>query len=185
MVGSGLAALTVVGAILYLVVSRGPDSPEEVVSQLETPENVVEYLGSEKFGDLSVEQRAEVLEELRRSGKGRPVSTVKLDEQELEKIRKNVAPAIRKLIQRRVETYHALPEDQKTAYLDGIIDEIQERMANGKAFGRDGEKYGLTPEQMKQHIESSTPEERAQQSAFQTALFSRMLQRGFGRRTTP
>gem|GEM_PF-6350742 len=93
----------------------------------------------------------------------------------------------------KAKAYTQLPKNEKEAYLDAMIDEMQnkkrERQAQIKAHGQDNKKGGpwsgkkrdgkqITGEQMRAWSERMAPEKRAYMMAFKEAMAARMKQRG-------
>ena len=91
---------------------------------------------------------------------------------------------------KRMQEYVALSEKERTAFLDRLIDQMQQRRQqgqNGNGRGPDGPAGGrqsLTAEERdrrrKQRLDLSTPEERAERAQFFADLRRRREQRGLG-----
>jgi hypothetical protein len=122
------------------------------------------------------------------------------NEQTRDEIRERIGEAMEARMAARAREYFALPEgDDRTAYLDKIIDEMQARRAEFLA-GRDPNdpnrppdandpnarqrrnfrgRFGrLNPERMRARSEMTSAVVRAQMIQFSQALFTRMQQRG-------
>jgi len=98
---------------------------------------------------------------------------------------------MRKMLTARVQEYFLLPEDQRTAYLDKIIDNMQARRkefeAQRKEFDanspdarqmRERMRREFRPERMRQRSESIPPQTRAQMAEFFKAMHRRAMERG-------
>ena len=184
------AAVASAGGIwLYSLWFPRPPEPETA-----EPEEVRDYLASDRFGKLSEEERAEYLQALRDSGqmprgrRGRRSADEELTAEEgeqREKIRKNIMPVFRKRHEERLKAYFELPEEERTAYLDEMIDRIQqhrsERRPDNEHAPREQRRRGPSPERMKERIETTDPETRAQSTEFRRALRERMEERGVHR----
>jgi DNA primase len=92
---------------------------------------------------------------------------------------------------KRMQEYFALSEKERAAFLDRLIDQMQQRrqqwQQNGNVRGPDGPAGGrqaLTAEERdrrrKQRLDLSTPEERAERAQFFADLRRRREQRGLG-----
>jgi hypothetical protein len=121
-------------------------------------------------------------------------------------IREQIGEAMQARMTAQVNGYFALPEgEQRTAYLDNIIDEMETRRAefmanrdpnrpfdpnrfgppdaNGRPrFGRQGENFGqrprMDPERMRARSERMSADTRVKMTQFRRDLQKRMQQRG-------
>ncbi len=187
-----------------------------------TTQEVTAYLASEQFGVLPSEQRVAYMERLReargtqggRGGPGRgfgPGRGAELTDQQREQLRKNLEPVreqrqqeMARRMAEQAKTYCELPAAERTAYLDQLIDEMQQRRRQWEAAaaarrdsadrlpraqegakdakdatsGKDERRRGFSPERLKERIESSDPVERAQHAEFRKAMMKRMEERG-------
>ncbi len=148
------------------------------VPRFESPEQARQFFESELFREMSRDERRRI---------GRQVFTQMIDE--------------------RAETFRTLPEEQRTEYLDSVIDQmqqmrekrrrrraeaVQEERPNGpddgreprERQGRDGRRRGgpmRNPERFRSRIENAEPEKRAAREEFFTSLMKRMQERGIER----
>ncbi len=129
-----------------------------------SPEQLRTYLSSEKFRNLDEETR-----------------------------RKQFASLFRSRMLRPVKEYYALPEDQRTAYLDKTIDEMQERFKQFRdnpprsrprradpndRTARDRLQQMRNPENMRARSDYIDAESRARMRQFRRDMRNRMRQRG-------
>jgi hypothetical protein len=105
----------------------------------------------------------------------------------------------RQVMEHNVETYFNLPKEQKTAYLDKVIDEMQQMRPNFEQMRRDNprrrdandvndpnraarraarEAQMNNPSRARSMRERGNPEQRAKQMQFMQAMQKRMQQRG-------
>ena len=116
--------------------------------------------------------------------------------------RRNYArSAMREVMTRRVNEYHKLPKEERVAYLDNVIDEMQERRAefekmreqrtqerqqsretsdkNGQG-GREGRRGGgrRDPSRMRSRMERVDSDTRAKMTNFMMDMRARMEERG-------
>jgi hypothetical protein len=107
----------------------------------------------------------------------------------------------RQVMEYQMETYFTLPKEQKTAYLDQIIDKMQAQRANmeqmrqqmpprrprdandpnvQKRIAREQQRQAArsNPANMRARAESGTPLQRAQRQQFMSDMRARMQQRG-------
>jgi hypothetical protein len=118
-----------------------------------------------------------------------------VDEGQREKLRDNIRPVMRQVMMARVTQYFEIPETEKVAYLDQMIDEGGGMMGRGGPGGPgggpppggadrdanrppDGERRGPSPERMKARLESTDPADRARMQEFHKDMRERMEQRG-------
>lgn len=195
----GISALLITGGVIYLCVGSGtePPSPED-----QTPEEKVKFLASDNFSELPQEAKQKYLTEAVQEGKFREIfrSSRELPEEERKKLRENLHPVFRKMMQERINKYFTITnEDERIAYLDKLIDEheergkrMRERMENMSQEEREEMKKrherrrgGPSLDRIKNRIESHTPQERAQFTQFFMAMRARMAQRGISRHGPP
>ncbi|MFW6157732.1 MAG: hypothetical protein ACOC8E_00070 [Planctomycetota bacterium] len=187
------------------------DPPAPTTDELSAGQ-ALEYMTSDEFQALHDEKRdayvsklAETIEpgELRRALGGlrdRRTADGGPSEDERRAFRRAVRPLMRKMHEKRMETYFELPEDERTACLDEQIDEMlehrkrwEERRKQREAEQGSGDNPSSSssePERprrrgpgpslqwIKQRIEHSTPEERATRQAYHEAIRKRMEERG-------
>ncbi len=191
---AGIAGL---GVYLFGIVTA-PPPPDPKAAETE---EVRDYLASDKFAKLSDDDKKLYVDQLRADGKFRRPGPRREDGEEPteeekakhEKIRENVGSVFRKMREDRVKDYFTLPEEARVAYLDAMINEMEERRKEHQAGreteggekkedrpegerrggGHDGHR-GPTPERMKQRIETTDPVLRAQITEFHDAMRARM-----------
>jgi flagellar basal body-associated protein FliL len=169
---------------LYVVFSSGSNEPDEFGRRRprfndanmpdphkQSAEEIMKYRNSEKFKKLSPQ------EQMMYTG-----------------------ASMRTMMNHHTETFFNLPEDKKTAYLDKLIDEMQQNMKNFEqmrnqmprrprepndindpnAQRRRAERIAQrnNPANVRSMRERGDPEERAKQTQFRQAMQKRMQQRG-------
>ncbi len=178
-----------------------PPAPPPVPAE-QTPGQTVKYLASEEFGRLDDADKQEYFDSVvdhYESKKTWPVPRAELTDEERERLRKNAGPLFQKMIGKRIDKYFQLPREERTAYLDEMIDRMEEmRKARQERRKQEEEAKPGTPgastsghpgppgrdfkpEWLKRWIEETPPEERAKQAQFMMAIQKRRLERGFKR----
>ncbi len=200
MIGAVVGVLVMGTAVAMF---RTPSVPD---AETQTPEEVAKTIASSKFKKLPEEQQqayAQKAFEARRApraeGEAHPMDA--LSEKERQAFRENARPLMRQQMQQRMTEYFELPPGERVARLDEMIDEMEKRRAEGGGRGGpfgggppggggpppsdggpdgapEGERRGPTPERMKERIESSSPQERAQFLEFMKDMRDRREQRG-------
>ena len=197
------AALVAGAAAAYSLwpAREGDPAPPPVPAE-QTPGQTVEYLASEKFGRLDDAAKQEYFDSVvdhYESKKTWPVPRAELTDEERERLRKNAGPLFRKTIGKRIDKYFQLPREERTAYLDEMIDRMEEMRKAGRERGKHQQQVKpgtpgastsghpgppgrqFKPEWLKRWIEETPPEERAKQTQFMMAIQKRRLERGFKR----
>ncbi len=221
LIGGGIG-VCVAGVALALAVQSSAGRTHVPSPAEQTPEQAVEYLTSEEFRGLDERRRdayiAELAGTLEPSDLPRIFRTLREQRQsdgpptdEEREARREMGQALRPLMtqmaDRHIDAYFELPDEEKNAHLDRIIDEMEERRAQweerrlqreaGRAVERETEREsggeeraasdrrpdrtrgrGMSLERAKQAIEHSTPEQRARRLAYREALRKRMEERG-------
>jgi len=202
---AGGGAVAVAGAGVLLIWLSGPPAPPPPEKQ--TPKQVRDYLASAEFGDHSVEVRQAYLDKVIASGTARARRDLfgrgNLTDEQRRQLRQNVQPVVQNMMQQRIDQYFELPPDQRTAYLDKMIDQMMAWRPSGpprrpppqttqpaqtarpQPTGSSEQQprshrpgRGFTPQRMKRHIESTPPEMRAKLIEFMKAFRKRMEERG-------
>lgn len=213
----GVAALLVVliaaivGAAVWWT-GGGPPAIEEISDQ----DAAVEALKNADFSKLSEEEKvayADKLRELRpwdivrrrsdtdeTTGEGTE-DQLQLTDEERQRIRQNARELFHAAMKDRVQGYFELPAEDRIAYLDRMIDDMQERRrqmeeprsgpGEGEPTppGQDGKDRDRSPPddadrrkrgmaRLKERIETTDPEERAQFVEFMKQMRQRMEERG-------
>ena len=210
-----LVVLAGVGLAAYSLWPE-PTSPPPPDPAGQTREESVKYMASEAFGEQDDEAKQEYVEAAREAhgdgwGPGPMMGgrDAGLSEAERQRLRENVRPAMRREMEERMDTYFELPPEEKAAYLDDIIDEMQDRRREfeerrrqreeqaegepseaarhrpaGERRAGDGRR-GPSLERMKERIETTDPEQRARFVQFFIDLRERMEERGIDMRRGP
>lgn len=152
------------------------------------PQDIAKYMASDDFTKLTMDQQKAFLMDIhtRGDGQGLYLHTKELPLDVQKTIQKNVEPAIRKLVEERVDGYFKTPPDQQRAYLDKVIDE--NKQANRRA-AEAGTAAGRRPpagppgifesqDKLREAIEKTEPLARAKFIGFAMAITTRMKERG-------
>lgn len=162
-------------------------------SVADTPLEVAQYMASEGFSKLSAEQKKEYFHKAGEKFDMGSYFSVRdqLTEEQRRTLRQNMRPMFHNMMEDRVNKYFELPQEQREAYLDEMIDRMQEMRRNHQANRRNRDanqsgqqrRRGISPERFKNRIEKSSPEDRAKRVEFMKAMRERMKKRGisFGR----
>lgn len=123
----------------YLWPEPAPKPPPPV--QTATTQEAREYLASEDFKRLPLEQRSEWMEQARgrmaqMDDEERRNLWQNTDEETRRRIGENMREMMMERMTRDVETYHSLPVSEREAFLDKKIDEMESRGWGGPGMGR-------------------------------------------------
>jgi uncharacterized membrane protein len=187
------AIVLVVGAVMvWSAFFKSVSLPE---TSKNSPELTVKYVASESFGKLPDDKKKEILKELKPRTLMR--ASRNLSTEERNQLRQNVRPVMREQMEKHMkesmDKYFSLSKEEQVAYLDQIIDRIQahrppmrpESSGDGDKKKDDNRRHRPSAAAMKKHIESRTPEERAQHSEFRKAMRTRMKERGVSFKRPP
>lgn len=218
LLAGGIAAVSVVliGATIAMAVwLRAPGAPDPETAD---EKQLVQYMASAEFGNqsdevqqrylvrlrsLSEDRRRQRREEARqdpndagrREGGRRGLlgsAGEDLTDAQRDQLRQNMRNAFEKQRDDRMKEFVAMDPNERTAYLDSMIDRMQQRQSqrtsrprpersesrDGNSPRRSGGRRGFTPERMKNRIENSDPQTRAARQEFIKALRKRMTERG-------
>lgn len=200
------------GFFLYGIIALATSGTSEPLDPtVQAPRERVDYIISDEFKSLPVEKKRKYLEKMRKEGEpsfGPGPMGGKIDDltpEERHKMHENMRPVFHQHMKEQVDGYFALKTpEEKIAYLDKIIDEREKRheeMRKRMESLSDSEKeeikkrfekrrgQGPPPRpslsHMKEHIESTDPEERAKFTEFHLAMRARSEQTGKGHRGGP
>ena len=194
-----ISLLCVAGVGLAVFLTKKPPSPGQ-----EDGEKVASYVASEQFGSLPTEEKEAYLKKTweNREGKNWQETYENLDEEKKDQLRENLGEMFRERMRQRVEEYFELPQEEREAFLDEMIDRMQQHRRQwedrrGPGRGRDGDRErrdgetgrngpgpggrGFTPDRMKSMLENTSPEDRAKFVEFHKDLRERLRERGLGR----
>ncbi len=189
-----LVGLVVAGGTVALLLSPGP-APGEPSGQ--SDDEIIATMASKHFEKLPAESRHAYTEEFRSRrrdpGTMKPL-TENLSDSERERFRANIGNEMRGRMMERVDEYFALPTQERTAFLDRMIDQQDARRREwqqraGSDQGASDSPSGsqetrgrgpLSAERLKGFIENRTPEERARMLEFFKAMRERREERGGG-----
>jgi hypothetical protein len=147
-------------------------SPEFDVN---SPEKAVEYLTSEKFVKMSIEDKQQYLEQIRRSYSETPMLTLlynpKISEPQRQRLMENVLPVIGPIVSRRIDEFENLSPREQTARLDAIIDRMV--LFNTENGGR-----MFSPQRLALVLQYLDPYTRARLRKHMPDLTKRMVERG-------
>lgn len=173
----------------------------------QTVTDVAKYLASEEFAGLDPEKKQKYFDKIvERFEKENtwPGAARELSEEERKRFRKNAGPLFRKMMEKRIDKYFELPEKERTAYLDKMIDGFQamrkargKRRAERKAAGESGGapssgssgssggsggsphgRGGLSLKRISEMFQKTSPERRAKLIQFMLDMRKRAQERG-------
>jgi hypothetical protein len=170
-----------------------PRSVEQRPAPVEQePKAVLEYLASEEFAAMPEAHRQEYFAKaqpvLREAGGPGSPAFAELSQEQRQRLGKNIGPLMRKEMQRRIDKFFELPPEERDAYLDDMIDEMESwrRRHRPPPPTRDSDSEdrrprpgrGFSPARLKGMIETGDPVERAKMVEFGKAMRRRMEERG-------
>ena len=162
-------ALVCVVALSGLFGSRPP------VFDANAPEQAVEYLASEQFVKMGMDDKRQYLEEIRQSYSETPMLTLfynpNISESQREKLMANVLPVIGPMASERIDEFESLPAQEQTARLDAIIDQMER-------FRQDNPDRTFSPQRLALILQYMDPHTRARIRKHIPALTRRMAERG-------
>jgi hypothetical protein len=194
----GVLALGALIAGVAAILRHTPLDPPPDPAGL-SPADTARFLASDQFHKYSMREKRSYLERLReerrkRMAEGRAEGPPEgafeeLSEEERENLRRNVRRVFMEMMQDAVNDYFALPEAERTAYLDERIDEFRSRGGprggpgggpprDESARGDGAARRGPTPERVSRMMRMTDPETRAKMIEFRRALRQRMEERG-------
>ncbi len=201
LVGGGAGAAT-----YYLWPEPGPEPPPPM--ETSTSQDDIQYLASKDFNRLPMDQRLEWIEGAGRkminSGGDDVVGLWQdLDPAQRKQIRDNMESVMRERVRRQADRYHKLSGEERTAFLDKQIEEMEQwRPVMHKMMGRDRhwrQRPAESPEEERFRREERASREarfregthhflveetgdgRAKSVAYFAALGKRRMEKGFGR----
>jgi len=167
------AAVPVVVICGFVLWGRSASQPPEF--DVNSPEKAVEYLTSEKFVKMSIKDKQQYLEKIRRSYSETPMLTLlynpKISEPQRLKLMENVLPVISPMVSRRIDEFESLPQQEQTARLDAIIDQMA--LFNTENSGR-----MFSPQRLALVLQYLDPYTRARLRKHIPDLTKRMVERG-------
>ncbi len=166
----GVMAISAASFGLYQTLKPAAPDP-----QTATPDEVINYLSSDRFAKLAVTDRQNYMQRFHDSQFQNDMFFFNLDPGNLSEekrlaLMKNVLPAVAPMIKQRLNEYESLPQAQQMARLDTIIDHM---LRNQKS----GAPVGLTPQRLNLILQYLDPETRAQIRKHVPDLLIRMGQR--------
>jgi hypothetical protein len=191
-----VAAAAVVGAILVIRSATVREPNPKVAS----PRELNVYLASDAFGSLDDDRKMAYLDRVRKESPFPPAPPQGLTPQQQANLFKNMGVVFRKMMDKQVDDFLALPAQKRNAYLDQIIDRMEGmRKAGAKMFGGGsggakarggppaagprpggpGKGFGPPPPSaVRGMIDSIDPKRRARMAQFWEAMQIRMKARG-------
>lgn len=140
-----------------------------------SPEKTVEYLASEEFVKMGMEDKRRYIEEIRQSYSETPMLTLlynpEIPESQRQKLMANVLPVIGPMVSQRIDEFENLPALEQTARLDAIID----RMA---LFNQGNQGRTFSPQSLGLILQYLDPYTRARLRKHIPDLAKRMAERG-------
>jgi len=208
-----LGVLVVAGVVVAVMVQPDQEiveaaeqaKPKIVIADLppiteQTPEQTAQMLASEEFHQFSAEKKEAVYQQLIDAGEAveeedgrqrmmaffRPAQD--MDEQQRERLMDNGRELGMAFMERRLDDYLALSDEEKMAHLDERIDQIQQWRERNEGSGdseggRGGRRGGgrhreFTPERLARIIETVPPVRRAKFVQYHLDMLDRMEERG-------
>lgn len=166
---------TVPLAVIFGLLLWGRFASRPPAFDADAPEKTVEYLASEKFVRMSMKDKRQYLEEIRRSYSETPMLTLfynpDIPEPQRRKLMKNVLPVIGPIVSRRIDEFESMSPREQTARLDAIIDRMVlfNRQNGGRMF---------SPQRLGLILQYMDPYTRARLRKHIPALTGRMIERG-------
>lgn len=140
-----------------------------------SPQKAVEYLTSEKFVKMSMEDKRRYLDEIRQSYSETPMLTLfynpKISEPQRQKLMANVLPVIGPIVSQRIDEFENLSPREQTARLDAIIDRMS-------LFSKENGGRMFSPQRLGLILQYLDPYTRARLRKHIPALTRRMVERG-------
>lgn len=187
-IGGGILAVGILGAVAYGIAGRMQPAPDA------SQERVLAFIASDKFAELSPEQQTPYMDRMQEMGRD---VWRNLDGDKRDQLMGNLMEARES---KQVMEYAALPQEERTAYLDRLIDRFAQgpspnrgprpgggegRGGNGgsatapQAGNQGGQRPRMAREtRRKARYELRNPAVRGQREAFRQAMRERMQQRG-------
>jgi hypothetical protein len=140
-----------------------------------SPEKAVEYLASEEFVKMGMEDKRQYLDEIRQSYSETPMLTLfynpKISEPQRQKLMENVLPVIGPMVSQRIDEFESLSPGEQTARLDVIIDRVA-------MFNQENDGRMFSPQRLGLILQYLDPYTRARLRKHIPALTRRMVERG-------
>jgi hypothetical protein len=166
----GAPVVVIGGLVLWGRLSSRPPAFD-----VNSPQQTVEYLASEKFAGMSMADKRQYLEQIRKSYGETPMLTLfydpQLSEPQRQKLMANVLPVIGPIVTQRLDEFENLPPAERTARLDAIID----RMV---LFNKENGGRMFSPQRLGLILQYVDPYTRARLRERIPELTKRMVERG-------
>ena len=189
-----LVLLVILGAGVWWFFREGPPSHTPDAAEA-PPEDVIDYLASDRFGDLPDEAKADYVETLSRQSPERVVNLMRtedLSKEKFERLRTNMRGGFVQLVIRNAREYAALGSEERSAYVDGKIDEMERMMQAVRTLQQTtGAKPKFGPpwhhqkpdadrmqKGMQKMLSDTTPQDRAVIDQYMRHIMTRAMQRG-------
>lgn len=187
--GAICCALAILFSVYYFLAVPSSHKTDKAAGPI-SPEKVVELVKSGEFVKRSPEEKASMAGSLIENRE--LLSQIMPSKDVPEEVKEAVRSEFRKIFQQReqkhAEEYCSLPEAEREAYLDQVIEEMEERM---QRFSQQppggGERRNDGTQQrgrgqpnlpmIKERLENNTPVERAKRAEFRRALRARIEKR--------
>lgn len=145
----------------------------------QSAKDVSAFLASDRFSRLGKDQKKAYLDAARQSGKMERRND--LTEEQREALFRNISPLMQDRMNQQMTEYFALAPNQRVAYLDKVIDDMQKRPTSrptSQPGSRPSNPRGFNADRMRNRIETTDSTTRAQRDQFMKDLHNRMKQRG-------
>ena len=184
-------AMVILGAAALAAYKYWPVRPPDPAKA--SPEEIAKFMASDAFAKLPLEEKQKYMQRPRQGGRE---AYEKLSDDERAKLRQNMGQVFEQGMQKQMDEYFALPEDQRVAQLDRMIDAMQagmNRPRDPNRMGarprdpnrmrdanrpRDPNRRGWGPNGMMARLETTDPKVKAQRAEFWKAFSKRMEERG-------
>ena len=128
--GSTVAAAGLV-TVLVLAPWKALAKPTAPDPNTQSPEQIAQFMASDRFASLPPETKNRYLERIRQIGQDRgrrALPTDNLSDEQRRKLRENMRNAWEQQMDDRMKQFFELSPEKRTAYLDQMIDRMQQRM---------------------------------------------------------
>jgi hypothetical protein len=174
-------------------ISDFPPAPEQ------TPLQIAQTMASEEFDGFSDEKQEAYYQEIIDAGEAQGEEQGRarmgaffqaaqtMDDEQRERLMENGRELGMAFMERRLDEYYALSDEEKNAHLDERIDQIQQRQQRSESEGDGnrgggrrgrGGRHSFTPERLKGLIEGTSAARRAKFTQYHKDLRDRMEERG-------
>ena len=137
--GGALGALLLAGGITLAVVLIGPGTPKILEQPQPEPQDVSKFVKSERFAKLPEEQKVAFVEKiLDNEYYDDKYETMFRDtsEEDGKRLGEQMKPVFIKVINKKLDEYFRMKKEDKTAFMDKIIDRLDRAKKRAEAQGK-------------------------------------------------